>query len=133
MFIFYEKGKKVAEIYGPKTPIGNLYGQIVDVLGIGSGCNMAQLLMAISECEIRSPRGCSYFAWIKSLNPGIIEIWYVAEDNPGAGKIIVSTLDADKTKPDYFKKEIKNHIFENLVRARHDISVGISAILLPDE
>ena len=132
MFIYWKKpnGSK-EEIHGPNDSIDNIYGQLVDVLGVGSCSNMFNLLKAIAEYELPSPKGYLYSAWVERVDPGVIGIWYTEGNIPDHRTILVANLEADVVTPDYFRETIKEYVLASLKHTGRIVSDGISALLLP--
>ena len=93
MQIFAIAGKKGKRIFGKGIPIGNMYGQLVDVLGIGSSCNLFNILMELAKIEIVTAKGSAYFACIKERK--YVEIYCRSRKH----RIMVARLDGDKENP----------------------------------
>lgn len=95
MFIFQKKKNgEVLEVHGPNVPLDQLYGQIVDGLSIGSGCNLARVLMKIAKFEENL-----HIAWIESIDPGHIFFRKKAKDIKTPGRLVVE-INGDLANPE---------------------------------
>lgn len=129
MYIFQKKPNgRIKEIYGPGDLLIDVSGAIVDEVGIGSCCNMSILLCAIAEYKIPSPKGYGYCALVEGIDPGTIEIFYCLKSNIRSRLVSVAQIEADKMRPEIFKKDIMKEIILRLVGTRVAITKGIEAI-----
>ena len=102
MQIFAISGKKGKRIFGKGIPIDNMYGQLVDVLGIGGGCNLFNVLMELAKIEIVTAKGSAYFACIKEKK--YVEIYCRSRKR----RLMVARLNGDKENPKTLNAVILN-------------------------
>jgi hypothetical protein len=93
MYIFQKKKNgEVLEIHGPNVPLDRIYGRLVDGLGIGSGCNLFNVLMKIANFEENL-----HVAWVESIEPGHIFFRKKTKDINVPGRF-VTAIDGDLAK-----------------------------------
>ncbi len=95
MYIFQKKRNgEVLEIYGPNVPLDQIYGRLVDGLGIGSGCNLFNVLMKIANFEENL-----HVAWIESVDSGHIFFRKKTENVNILGRLVIE-INGDLVKPE---------------------------------
>lgn len=112
MEIFADIDGKTKQIFGKTVSVDDLYSQLVDVLEIGSGCNLYRVLIKIAKIQIVAVKGFTYFAYVRKRK--YIDIMYC---RPGAilknkTGIKVAQFDGDKEEPEILSLVLEKSAFK---------------------